>query len=134
GAAWARPTAASDAAARTPHRPRPLHAARAGVPLRAARAHLPLRLQPVERAELADLAPDDALVLADDPRPGDAAGAVAVAEGGGPGNGGRDRPRRTRVVRRAPLPLLRARGDLVRARAPDRAARDHHRHGAQLVL
>ena len=34
----------------------------------------------------------------------------------------------------APLPLLRPRGGLVPARAADRAARDHHRHGPELVL
>ena len=46
----------------------------------------------------------------------------------------RARARLGGVVRRAPLPLLRPRGDLVPARAADRAARDHHRHGAELVL
>ena len=37
-------------------------------------------------------------------------------------------------LRGAPLPLLRARGDLVRVRAADRPAGHHHRHGAELVL
>ena len=35
---------------------------------------------------------------------------------------------------RPPLPLLRPRGGLVPVRAPDRAAGDHHRDGAELVL
>ena len=48
---------------------------------------------------------------------------VAVAEGGRARDGDRARARLGGGVRRAPLPLLRPRGDLVPARAADRAAR-----------
>ena len=57
--------------------------ARARVPLHPDRGHLPVRVQLVERAELADRRADDEVVLARDPQRRHAAGALAVAEGGG---------------------------------------------------
>ena len=116
------------------HRARRLGGARARVPLHPDRRHLPLRVQLVERAELADRRADDEVVLAGDPQRRHAAGALALAEGGGARHDDRARARLGRVVRRAPLPLLRPRVDLVPARAADRAAGDHHGHGAELVL
>ena len=56
-----------------------LHGARDRVPLDADRDHRPLRVQQLERAELADPGALDEVVLAGDPRPGDAGGARAVA-------------------------------------------------------
>ena len=104
------------------------------VPLHPDRRHLPVRVRQVQRAELADRRPDHEVVRARDPQRRHAAGAVAFARGGRARDADRARARHARVVRRAPLPVLRPRGDLVPARAADRTARDHHRDGAQLVL
>jgi len=48
-------------------------------------------------------------------------------------DGDRTRARLDGRIRGASLPLLRARSDLLPAGAADRAAGNHHRHGAQLL-
>src|SRR4051812_29725985 len=106
----------SDGTPWNPHRARRLGHPRARVSLPPDRAHLPLRVQQVERAELADPGPDYEVVLAGDSQRRDAAGPLAVAEGGRARDAGRARPGLDGVVRRAPIPVLRPRGDLAPAR------------------
>ena len=104
------------------------------VPLDPARDHRALRVQRVADPELADLELVHPLVQRRVERRVPALVALAL---------GRDRRSRRRRSRsfsgrwrrsRSTASVLRTRLVLVPASAADRAARDHHRHGAQLVL